>query len=147
MIAAPKNGQPVSARHILACLILVLVEVAAAGCGPTLENFSYVAPERYPPKPDTAFIEVHHASPNLTDIRDLDIPRSYNVIATFVVEEGLISSALTEKARKKARQLGGDAIIVQPIANRELSDIEFSRVQVWVIRFRESSEGVQPNVR
>lgn len=115
-------------------LLLPLVSAAAvAGCAPAVANFAYTTPERYPAKPDTAFIELYEAaSPDAADIE-----RPHEVIARFQVkQQAYVRSGVIEKARERAREVGGDAIIIAPADRFAGSDLfDLDRMVVWVVRF------------
>lgn len=104
----------------------ILLVVGLAGCGPKIQDYSYLAPAHYPPKAKDATVAVFvlpdmrlgdkekanlPAQPGAT-IADLDVGRPYEVIAYFQVSRG-ITGGTEDAARKRARKLGGDAVAIQ----------------------------------
>lgn len=117
----------------LACTSLALIFFAVSGCAPAVTNFAYTTPQRHAPKPDDAYVELYEApGPD-----EAEIERPFEVIARFEVKQrAYVRSGLIEKARQRAREVGGDAIVVAPAGRFAGSDLfDLDRLVVWVVRY------------
>lgn len=106
---------------------------AVPGCAPAVADFAYTTPERHAPKPDDAYVEVYEAS--VPD--EAEIGQPFEVIARFQVKQrAYVRSGLIEKARQRAREVGGDAIVIAPTDRFAGSDLfDLDRMIVWVVRY------------
>lgn len=117
---------------------ILAVLTTATSCAPAIQNFAYTTPERHAPKAEGAFIELFEAPhPD-----SLDLDREFEVIARFQVkQQAYVRSGLIESARERAREVGGDAIVISTDTGFEGSALfDLDTMTVWVLRYGVSDQ-------
>ena len=116
-------------RRIRLPLALTLTMAACV----SVENFAYVGPYSYPAKDPGTPLDVYYLVPGAQAISQAEgLVRSYDIIASIEVKQfGDHVGNLQKKAQEKAREVGGDAIVYQPIPTGS----EGSNALVWVLRY------------
>lgn len=112
--------------------ILLALSLPVAACV-SVENFAYVGPHSYAAKDPGSSLDVYYLVPGAQAISQAEgLVRSYDIIASFEVKQfGDHMGNLQKKAQEKAREVGGDAIVYQPLPTGD----EGSKALVWVILY------------
>jgi hypothetical protein len=111
---------------------LLALALPIAACV-SVENFAHVGPVSYTAKDPGAQLDVYYLVPGAQTISQAEgLVRAYDIIASFEVKQfGDHMGNLQKKAQEKAREVGGDAIVYQPLP----SGNEGSKALVWVLHY------------
>ena len=102
--------------------------IGVLGCMRVI-HYTYLAPQHYAPRPDTAYVAVFYL-PDFTVGGPIPLSRPYELLARFEVAAGISTGSVEERARKEARKVGGDAIVVQFVGGALDARTELSNVYV-----------------
>ena len=97
--------------RLVAAAVLVLVAMSVVACSPGMQDYTYLAAEQYPAKAKDAHIDVYVFES--ADDRS-KITKEFTILATFTFRSQGDLTGATEKAEKKAREIGGDAVTLGP---------------------------------
>ena len=100
-----------STTRWLAVAVAVAASVSFVACAPGMQDYVYLAAEQYPAKDKDAPIDVYVFES--ADDRS-KITKQFTILASFTFRSQGDLTGATEKAEKKAREIGGDAVILGP---------------------------------
>ena len=126
-------------RMMRLILFGAILAIVVGACAPGMQNFIYLADDKFPARKQDAHIDVFHVEGN-NYIVDAKVGRPFEVLARFDLQSmGEFTDGADKAAMRKARELGGDAVVMGryrlTAAERSRMVEQRNSLSVFVLRY------------